>query len=144
MENWQISPNRQTTVHVNMTNSRDKQGQPRTWQGEGRKKMSLEKPAESNHAKAMIRCSNFILHAMGWFVRWVTRKVSFNYFITMELHWGNHTQKPKNQNKNAKKHIFSTYWQNRSSGRKSGLAVLRNWVNHLLPLNISAGLIAPM
>lgn len=28
-------------------------------------KGSLEKPAESNDAKPMIRCSNFILHAMG-------------------------------------------------------------------------------
>lgn len=38
MKNGQTNPNRWTMVHVNMTNLRDEQGQPWTWQGEGRKK----------------------------------------------------------------------------------------------------------
>ena len=47
----QMSPERRIMVHVSMTNSKDEGGQPWTWQGEERRKMSFENPAGSNHAE---------------------------------------------------------------------------------------------
>lgn len=46
-----MSPERRIMVHVSMTNSKDEGGQPWTWQGEERRKMSFENPAGSNHAE---------------------------------------------------------------------------------------------
>lgn len=82
------------------------------WPGEEQREVRLEKRTEPNPVEPRERYWNFTPNAMGYFVKWVTRKTHFNYFITTKLHWRKHTLK------NAKKHIFSTYWQTQSSRRQ--------------------------
>ena len=110
-EGLRKNSDRQARVDMSMTHSSDKQSEPGRGREKGRE-VCLEKQTEPNPVEPMERYWNFIPNAMGYFVKWVTRKTHFNYFITTKLHWSKHTLK------NAKKHIFSTYWQTQSSRRQ--------------------------
>ena len=56
------------------------------WQSEGQREVHLEKQTEPNTVEPMEKYWNFIPNAMGYFVKRVTRKTHFNYFITTKLH----------------------------------------------------------
>ena len=56
------------------------------WQREGQREVRLEKQTEPNTVEPMEKYWNFIPNAMGYFVKRVTRKTHFNYFITTKLH----------------------------------------------------------